>query len=394
MLAAGAIYLRPSVNLAAHGSHSAAVSPQPSFPTRLGGVSFGDAEHGAVQVVVLRGSVSLSETYLTADGGRNWTRLRAPSNAFISIQFLGPRRVIERTEGLAGETMLRLSEDAGRTWRALATPTSRAGALYFLDSLNGWWVAGGQFLPTSQPSAVTVWRTRDGGGSWRRLRAAGLPDTGAVSSLTFVDLLRGALLLVSQGAQTSMLATDDGGDTWRPVVAPASLGTGTEVLNNFLIRHGQRLLRLFEAIPEDVVSSSRAGITFDPRSGFDQTSYISISSDGGQTWSQLRAGPRLFTRLGPQSPMLDELGRLLLMQDRELWMSDDDGATWFARVVQVPAGLEPERVVSVAQGALLAIAVEREPAEAPMPTFRQALIRSTDRGVHWSQVRLPILSLA
>ncbi len=390
VLAAGVAYLRPSVNLAAPASQRAAVSA-PLFPTQLAGVSFGDAEHGAVQLLALRGG--LPETYLTANGGRSWTRFQATFNTVTSMQFFGPKRAIARTMGPIGATTLRLSEDGGRTWRALTTPPVQSGTLFFLDSQNGWWIAGGRFLPTAQAAAVTLWRTSDGGGSWRRLGAAGIPDTGAVASLAFADLVRGALLFVSQNAPSSMLATSDGGDTWRPVDTALGPGNGTLALNSSLVRHGQRLLRWFQAIPEEVLRSVGAGVNFDPGSGFYQTTYISISDDGGQIWSQPQAGPRLFTRLGPESPSLDDSGRLLILRDRELWVSDDDGATWFARIIQAPAELAPQRIAAVARGALFGIAVDSQAAAGPIPISRQALIRSTDGGVHWSRVTLPTPSI-
>jgi hypothetical protein len=127
--------------------------------------------------------------------------------------------------------------------------------------------------------------------------------------------------------------------------------------------------------------------------------FVSVSDDGGQTWSQPRPAPNIvqpgYVGLYPR---LDDRGRLLLLDDRRLWISQDDGATWAARLMQVPAELRLVMLVSAVPGALYAMAEKTGPVDivrAPSPgaqfTFGVplTLIRSTDGGAHWSVVALP-----
>ena len=93
-------------------------------------------------------------------------------------------------------------------------------------------------------------------------------------------------------------------------------------------------------------------------------------------------------------PTLDERGRLLLLDDRRLWISEDDGATWAARLMQASAELGLVMLVSAVPGAFYAMAGPVDIVTAPSPgapsiVGPMTLIRSTDRGAHWSVVALP-----
>lgn len=78
-----------------------------------------------------------------------------------------------------------------------------------------------------------------------------------------------------------------------------------------------------------------------------------------------------------------------MLDDHRLWVSQDDGASWSARVLQTPAGLKRATLVSVNRGAFLALAVQTGPADMVTPSSALTLIRSSDGGAHWSQVAVP-----
>ena len=87
-----------------------------------------------------------------------------------------------------------------------------------------------------------------------------------------------------------------------------------------------------------------------------------------------------------------------MLDDRRLWISEDDGATWAARLMQVPAELRLAMLISAGPGALYATAEKTGPVPIVRPVSPGALsivgapptlIRSTDGGAHWSVVVLP-----
>jgi len=113
------------------------------------------------------------------------------------------------------------------------------------------------------------------------------------------------------------------------------------------------------------------------------STYLLASGDGGRTWSQPRPGPELQAPAG--KPVFDDRGRLLVLENRRLWVSADDGSTWTARVIQAPENVVPLDL-ALAGGTLLAQASARG---AGLVRIVDTLLRSTDGGVRWDQVRLP-----
>lgn len=112
--------------------------------------------------------------------------------------------------------------------------------------------------------------------------------------------------------------------------------------------------------------------------------FVSISDDGGQTWSLLRSGPTVAgTPIGGAVPTLNERGRLVLLDGRRMWVSGDKGATWQASVAGLPRGLQAFGTITAVPGALF-VSAWAAPRTAPSD-----LLHSRDGGSHWSAVSLP-----
>jgi len=99
-----------------------------------------------------------------------------------------------------------------------------------------------------------------------------------------------------------------------------------------------------------------------------------LTSDGGKTWQLAIRAPR---------------NGLLVLDDRRLWTSADNGATWTPRLMQAPAELRLARLASAVPGALYALAGPVDIVGAPSTLSPLTLLRSTDGGAHWSVVALP-----
>jgi hypothetical protein len=140
VLVAGVAYLRPSLGPPAAASPPAAGLPLAPGGWRLGSVSFGDVDHGAVQFY--GSGPGLSTTFLTSDGGRTWQPANRDRTGFALAGFLDRRTVLVQTATRAGPTNTRLSDDGGHTWRRLPDPRRFAGLGLpgFLDAQHGWWL--------------------------------------------------------------------------------------------------------------------------------------------------------------------------------------------------------------------------------------------------------------
>src|SRR5262249_2122743 len=104
------------------------------------------------------------------------------------------------------------------------------------------------------------------------------------------------------------------------------------------------------------------------------STFTSVSADGGATWGPLHPGP--VTAASPLA-VIDEGGRLLLLDGHRLWISDDGGVTWEARVAVMPQGLTPVFVIAAVPGSVYAFAVHSSdvPWRGGTPA---ALLRSRD----------------
>jgi photosystem II stability/assembly factor-like uncharacterized protein len=125
------------------------------------------------------------------------------------------------------------TNDGGSTWLDI-TPQPVAGSkrlrgAFFLDPRHGWLVAATPDRPNTSRT-MTVFRTQDGGTSWRTSTLPPLPSGGTipysygVANLTFVDSQHGSarLSVAGEGNQYLIIdpapmptfATTDGGRSW------------------------------------------------------------------------------------------------------------------------------------------------------------------------------------
>lgn len=135
-----------------------------------------------------------------------------------------------------GDDLILWSEDGGATWRDLSPPgPAAAGRIpyaVFLDQKHAWVT----YYPAegALPEPSVVWRTSDGGQSWRDARPpAGQDDFAGVSGpvqFQFIDPQHGWLMLfLGAGMSHSYVAlyqTGDGGENWQLLAEPQDLESG------------------------------------------------------------------------------------------------------------------------------------------------------------------------
>ena len=315
------------------------------------------------------------DTFVTADAGRTWQPRQVGLSA---TTFLDRNRAI--AVEAAPQPRLESTSDAGRTWVQLTAPVqvrtvglllNRAtGGPTFLDRARGWWLDA---PPTYLSGPIVLWRTGDGGRTWRTLTASGLPAAMQFGQPEFVDPLRGAVVFSPlTPSWPSLMTTRDGGETWQPTALPAppaadlALAAHVSQASQLLARDGRLLLFLTLVVAGEGLSQ-----------------WSSASADGGQTWTPWSKEPN--TIMFPfGTPLFDDEGRLLLADDQLLWTSDDSGRTWQARPLNLPAG-RALAAVSARAGALF-VATRRWRPDG-RPDVR--LLRSLDGGERWTEVHLP-----
>jgi photosystem II stability/assembly factor-like uncharacterized protein len=237
---------------------------------------------------------------VTDDGGTHWRRRRMPAAVAVSELEL-PRA---QTWYAVGRRLL-VSRDDGGIWSARSLP--RAAALTTFPSAS----VGYAEAPTS--CGEQLWKTSDGGFSWRRLVGT---CASSYSSLDFIDQRTGWTATgirdydYGTGIRPGPLVirrTDDGGATWRTVYRSTKWLADTRLH----FTDGRRGWAVSQASAEGAHAHFTA---------------VHRTVDGGRTWRAVHDAALPTAFVGPEAAWAGEAA------DGLLWWTTDGGNSWRLRV--------------------------------------------------------------
>ncbi len=362
-----------------------------------GTIQFVDARHGWA-------SPTGESVYGTSDGGASWSRLSLPCrNSSVAVSFVDTSSGFLICGGGAGagsqEKDFYATSDGGQTWARRACTrgyrpkctsslpgSGYVGHLAFADARTG-------LLATDRGG---IWRTRDGGSSWRQTLLT--DDEWFVSSLSFASRRTVYALTMQDG---SLLRSDDAGGHWARV-SPTGPGLPTGAISFSSPTSGLGIGTSRILAPGWISATADGGVTWrnvgDLRNvvdsqlvragsravwaiGFRGTrSFVVRSTDNGRRWQRMPS-PR---GLHPAATLSFPTVRVGSLADgRRLFRTDDGGGSW-------------QLVHTV--GRDLQGAVFVTPSEGLLPTDG-GLLRSGDGGRSWQSVtvipgmRFPLLSV-
>jgi len=155
----------------------------------------------------------------TTDAGQHWSVqfLSSPAAQLAAVDFTDARH-----GWVTGASEILATTDGGAHWRALPEPCQAIRSVHFVNSLDGFAVAGGTaWSPSQAPYAAgpqsggVLLRTTDGGLRWRQL-----PAPRDVQTVCFSNPARGWL-----GAGGSIYGSVNAGQSWTLAVrGPSSQG--------------------------------------------------------------------------------------------------------------------------------------------------------------------------
>jgi photosystem II stability/assembly factor-like uncharacterized protein len=252
--------------------------------------------------------------------GLNWAGRPPPSKLAITaksqpitaMHFFNPD-----TGWVVSSEKLLMTRDGGAHWRDITPgppePPIQLSTAHFLDPAHGWTGAVGGF----GTQAVTIFRTSDGGTSWRSSDVT--VDQPLGISLDFVDPQHGWLVVATQTTNGfarfgQLFQTADGGATWT-TLPPAPSG------------HDVRFSSL--------LTGWSLGANFDQ---------LYFTRDGGHVWQQQNVPiPAAYTDTSPHVDLpvfvdsrLGVLPVMLADGSVQLDFSVDGGATWASDAARAP----------------------------------------------------------
>src|SRR6266550_2064923 len=168
-----------------------------------------------------------SATSTTAAPSPTPTASSSPSPSPISLpsiaQISSPSGTV--VWALVGGTRLFRSSDRGDTWAERSLPTGLANVeVAFADDKDGLLLGAGTPATQCQTQTVTVWHTTDGAGLWQQLAPSGIADPKCKRALASADATHAFFTASNPTDPAVVYRTADGGASWRasaPLSAPA-----------------------------------------------------------------------------------------------------------------------------------------------------------------------------
>jgi len=251
--------------------------------------------------------------YRSSDGGATWSaRLTyaggLPSQVLVDANGTGIA-VGGQPTGAAADLVLFRTQDGGTSWKRVDAPLTAPawGIPFFIDASRGW------VLVSLGPDSAEIVSTRDGGATWSAGPAfndrANFPGLSSVR-LRIVWTADGhgiAVLPAGSGsAAVHVVITDDGGATWRASFPPAPRGevvdAGNAMLDASLLPDGRGALFL-QAV--------------DPGGSGAPALFAYSTGDAGRTWSQP-------VRLDGRAPVRQSRA-VFAMDETRWWASSGSG---------------------------------------------------------------------
>jgi photosystem II stability/assembly factor-like uncharacterized protein len=249
----------------------------------------------------------------TSDGGATWQRLTIPGAEqldFRDIDAVSAEAAYVLSIGPGDNSRIYKTTDAGRRWTLQFTNTDPKA---FFDAMAFWDANRGIAFSDAVDGQLVILRTVNGGASWTRVPAAGLPpaldNEGAfAASGTNVAVIGQAHVWIGTSV-SRVLRSTDGGLTWSAAATPLATGSSSGI---------------FSIAFRDTDHGVAVG--GDYRKEDQAVDNAAITSDGGRTWTAVKglSGFRSVVTYLPGSSSTT----LLAVGPQGADLSMDDGRTW------------------------------------------------------------------
>jgi photosystem II stability/assembly factor-like uncharacterized protein len=204
----------------------------------IGSIAVADSDHNTIYVgtgeACIRGNITYGDgVYKSVDGGRSWKHVGLPDSRQIGAVIVHPRdanvvfvAALGHVYAPSSERGIFRTSDGGATWQKVLYVNDRTGGIDIVfDPQNPstlfaamWEVSRTPWSLTSGGPGSGLYRSTDGGTTWKRLEGHGLPDgiLGRIGvSVSGADSNRVYALIEAKDG--GLFRSDDGGDAWTRV---------------------------------------------------------------------------------------------------------------------------------------------------------------------------------
>ena len=295
----------------------------------IGAIAVADADHNILYAgtgeACLRGNISYGDgVYKSTDAGHTWTNVGLKDSRHIGAVIIDPRNpdvvlvaALGHAWGPNEERGVFRTADGGKTWQKVLYKDENTGAIdVVFDPRNSSIVYAALYQVRRQPWTFTsggpgsgLYKSVDGGLTWKQLQGHGLPEgelgrigvsvSGADSNRVYalIEAKKGGLYRSDDAGNTWTLVNDDGRYRQRAwyfthVFADPKNADTVYVLNTgaFRSNDGGKTFSLLPAPHGD-----HHGLWIDPtnpqRLFNSNDGGVTISIDGGKTWTQQNNQP-------------------------------------------------------------------------------------------------------
>lgn len=337
--------------------------------------------------------------FATTIGPPVWIRLFSRQVGLVAAT-VGP---LTATSGARFSSALFSTRDSGRHWRRFPLPpgyVTETGTVSFPDPRHGWLWYGGA---AAGSMAVDVYRTQDGGRHWlhvacttfpgvplrsRCLHPSGIGLGGDKQYLTFKDDSNGWLTVFEDSGVPDIYRTADGGRSWRrqPIGLPAGVALPSGKTDRSTVFPGGELLQPSFAGRMGLLAEEVSFYRSRPRANWSRL-FIYRSMDGGRNWcaavrTPVSGGNVLWQALDARrwtviSTASDGSGQWV-------WSTENGGAPWSRQALRLPAGLTLVGFNLIDRRDGWGTAQPR--ADPQGSVSGRVLVRTADGGVTWTAV--------
>jgi photosystem II stability/assembly factor-like uncharacterized protein len=295
----------------------------------IGAIAVAESDHNVIYAgtgeACIRSNVSYGDgVYKSLDGGKTWNNVGLRDSRHIGALVIHPRNpdivfvaALGHAYGPNAERGIFRTTNGGKTWKKVLYRDDHTGGIDVVFDPNNanilfaslWQVYRAPWMLNSGGPGSGLYKSTDGGSTWKRLEGHGLPDgiLGRIGvSVSGGDSSR--IYALIEAKEGGLYRSDDGGDSWTRVnddgrfrqrawyfthiyADPRNADT-VYVLNTGLFRStdGGKTFSLLPAPHGD-----HHGLWIDPAdprrliNGNDGG--VTITTDGGRTWSQQENQP-------------------------------------------------------------------------------------------------------